>query len=259
MKRVFVVTLLSLAAAGCAQTRSALSKQDPPAPAPVAATSVPPLSDTINRRMGNSAVVRTAIKDPDSSQWAGRAPVTAAKAPSAVRQPVPGQPPPKFATTPGGPAAFGPLQARANSGTVASGQPAQPVAAMTTPPTQIAATPASIGTPLAASLAEPPAADAGPLVSPVPGSSPAVAEGAGPVQPSLIEPAETNAVPPTTGLIPVPPDQTAAGSNPGASAPMTTEPAPASTSALAQPRPCRHLRGKPSGRRQTRCWDRNPT
>ncbi len=140
MKRVFVVTLLSFAATGCAQSRSALSKQDSPAQAPVAATSVPPLSDTINRGMGSPAVVKTAIKDPDSSQWAGVAPVTAAKAPSAGSRPAPGQPPPKFATTAGGPAAFGPLAARAGiRGTVASGQPAQPVAAMTTPPTQIAA------------------------------------------------------------------------------------------------------------------------
>jgi len=237
MKRVFVVTLLSFAATGCAQSRSALSKQDSPALAPVAATSVPPLSDTINLGMGNPAVVRMAIKDPDNSQWAGVAPATAAKAPSAESRPAPGQPPPKFATTPGGPAAFGPFEARANSGPVPSGQPVQPADAMTTPATRIAATPVSTGTPLAASLADRPEADSQPLASTVPDPGPATALGGSPGQPSLIEPAETIAGPPTTGLIPVPPDQAAPGSNPGARGPETTERAPASTSALAQPAP----------------------
>ncbi len=159
------------------------------------------------------------------------------KAPSAGSRPAPGQPPPKFATTAGGPAAFGPLAARENPGAVASGQPAGPVAAVTAPPTRIAATPDSTGTPLAASVAEQPAADSQPLASPVPDSGPAMAQGASAVQPSLIESAETVAGPPTTGLIPAPPDQADPGSIPSARGPETTEPAPASTSALAQPAP----------------------
>ena len=71
MKKLFVVTLLSLAAAGCAQLCSAVTKQDSPLPGPVAVTPIQPMSETINRGMGNSAVVRTAIKDPDSRNGLG--------------------------------------------------------------------------------------------------------------------------------------------------------------------------------------------
>ncbi len=85
MKRVLVVTLLSLGAAGCAQSRSALSQQDPPGSTtaksklgPVAVNPVPSLYDTVNRSMGNSAVVRSAIKDPDDPRWSGRAPASVA-------------------------------------------------------------------------------------------------------------------------------------------------------------------------------------
>ena len=73
MKRVSAVMLLSLAAAGCAQSRSALTKQDARAPDPVAVKPVPSLHDTINSGMGNPAVVRTAIKDPENPHWSGRA------------------------------------------------------------------------------------------------------------------------------------------------------------------------------------------
>ena len=88
MKRVLVVSFFGLAAAGCAQSRSALTKPDSPPPrAPVAVTPVHSLSQTINRGMGNPAVVRSAIKDPDSPKWSGRAQVTAEWAVRRARRP----------------------------------------------------------------------------------------------------------------------------------------------------------------------------
>ena len=92
MRRMFVVTLLSLGAAGCAQSRSALSPPDKAAPPPVAVRPVPSLDDTVNRGLGNSAVIRTAIKDPDDPRWSGRAPASASAGNTAAVAAGPGQP-----------------------------------------------------------------------------------------------------------------------------------------------------------------------
>ncbi len=58
MKREFVASMLSLALAGCAQSRSTLSKADAPAQEPVAMTPVPSLYDSVNRGMGGDALRR---------------------------------------------------------------------------------------------------------------------------------------------------------------------------------------------------------
>jgi len=87
MKRLFVASLLSLATAGCAQSRSALSNGDgaPPGPAkpgPVAVAPVPSVYDTINPGLGGPALARTAMKDPNDPQWSGRARVASTAAPT---------------------------------------------------------------------------------------------------------------------------------------------------------------------------------
>jgi len=87
MKRQFVASLLSLAMAGCAQSRSALSKGDstPPGPAPpgpVAVTPVPSIYDTVNQGQGGPAIARTALTDPTNPQWSGRAGMSSTAAPS---------------------------------------------------------------------------------------------------------------------------------------------------------------------------------
>jgi len=87
MKRLFVASMLSLALAGCAQSRSALSKADaaPPGAAatpPVAITPVPSIYDSVNQGMGGPALARTAMKDPANPQWSGRAPVASAATPA---------------------------------------------------------------------------------------------------------------------------------------------------------------------------------
>ena len=88
MKRLFVTSMLSLALAGCAQSRSALSKADgaPPGaakPPPVAVTPVPSIYDSVNQGMGGPALARTALKDPANPQWSGRAQVASAATPAA--------------------------------------------------------------------------------------------------------------------------------------------------------------------------------
>ncbi|MFI5455141.1 MAG: peptidylprolyl isomerase [Isosphaerales bacterium] len=87
MKRQFVASLLSLAMAGCAQSRSALSKGDsttpgPAPPGPVAVTPVPSIYDTVNQGQGGPAIARTALTGPANPQWSGRAPMAGTAAPS---------------------------------------------------------------------------------------------------------------------------------------------------------------------------------
>ncbi len=73
MKRLLVLSMLSLALAGCAQSKGAMSRGASYPPSPVAVTPVPSIYDTINPGMGGKAVAQTAIKNPDDPQWAGRA------------------------------------------------------------------------------------------------------------------------------------------------------------------------------------------
>jgi parvulin-like peptidyl-prolyl isomerase len=112
MNRLWVVSMLSLAMAGCAQSRSAISKRDEKPPEPVALTPIPPVYDTINRGMGGPAVARTAMKKPDDPMWNGRDQVTTVAAPVSNGQnnsgPDPSQLPPSViagqAPQPTGPA-----------------------------------------------------------------------------------------------------------------------------------------------------------
>jgi parvulin-like peptidyl-prolyl isomerase len=252
MKRAFVVTLLSLAAAGCAQSRSALSSPDARAPDPVAVQPVPSLHDTINSGMGNPAIVRTAIKDPDSPHWSGRAPANPAApspsggAPGPVKQnaltartagavsasgpiaaTVPTSPPPEGALTQapdGVTAADTPIDARGavvgQGGNVAQGVVATPVS------------PIEAGMPLAADLSEKPAQASAPIAQPEPASGPVPSQ-------SAASERETVAGLPTTGPIPVPPETPTGGPAPaarGPEIPTVTASAPDS-SALATPEP----------------------
>jgi parvulin-like peptidyl-prolyl isomerase len=227
MKRVFVVSLLSLAAAGCTQSRSALSKQDARAPDPVAVTPVPSLHDTINSGMGNPAIVRTAIKDPSSPQWAGRAPANPA-APSAGGSGAgPGQRTALTTKTAAAPAS-GPIAATVPASPPLNGRPAQAVDRV--PP---AVNPIEAGAPLAADRSDVPAQSPAPTTGPEPALAPV------PNPTAASEPAETVAGMPATGPIPVPPDTNAGGSVPagsGAEIPPVNAPAPDSSS-LAVPEP----------------------
>ena len=95
MKRLFVLSALSLALAGCAQSKGALSRGASYPPSPVAITPVPSVYDTINGGLGGKALAQTAMPNPDDPHWAGRAQVTVAA------RPVPPGPP----AGPQGPAA----------------------------------------------------------------------------------------------------------------------------------------------------------
>ena len=81
MKRLLVVSMLSLALAGCAQSKGALSRGASYPPSPVAITPVPSIYDTINQGVGGKALAQTAIKNPDDPQWAGQTQVSVAARP----------------------------------------------------------------------------------------------------------------------------------------------------------------------------------
>ncbi len=81
MKRLLVVSMLSLALAGCAQSKGALSRGASYPPSPVALTPVPSIYDTVNQGVGGKAVAQTAIANLDDPHWAGRAPVSVAAGP----------------------------------------------------------------------------------------------------------------------------------------------------------------------------------
>ena len=230
MKRVLVVTWLSLATAGCAQSRSALSKQDSPAPSPVAATPVPSVYDTINTP-GNPAIVRTAIKDPDDPRWKGQAASSAATPSSGGRAAPPGQPYAQVAGPASAAPESGPMAAQVSPSLAPRDQPPQAPGSTMAPADPLAAAPVAAVTPLAAGPVEQPAPDSQPAASAEAVRAPA------PTQPSLIEPEETTAGPPATGPIPAPPETATSGSMPPPSLNQMSVAAPASTSALAQPSP----------------------
>jgi peptidyl-prolyl cis-trans isomerase SurA len=137
MKRLWVVSMLSLALAGCAQSRSAISKRDEKPPDPVALTPVPPVYDTINRGMGGPAVARTAMKNPNDPKWNGRDQVTTVARPVSNGQNISGPDPSQLPPS---------VLASGAAGAIAE-QAAQP----TGPP--LRATPAQAATPAASSLA----------------------------------------------------------------------------------------------------------
>ena len=88
MKRLLVVSMLSLALAGCAQSKGALSQG-----ALLSAQSggdakpVPSIYDTINQGVGGKALAQTAMENPDDPQWAGRFQVSTAARPIAPGSP----------------------------------------------------------------------------------------------------------------------------------------------------------------------------
>jgi parvulin-like peptidyl-prolyl isomerase len=81
MIRLLAVSMLSLALAGCAQSKGALSRGASYPPSPVAITPVPSIYDTINKGVGGNAVAQTAIKNPDDPQWTGQTQVSVAARP----------------------------------------------------------------------------------------------------------------------------------------------------------------------------------
>ena len=193
MKRLLVVSMLSLALAGCAQSKGALSRGASYPPSPVAITPVPSIYDTINQGTGGKALAQTAIKNPDDPQWAGQTQVSVAARPIA-----PGSPGP--ALTPASAPAEGPGAASATA--VASGPmqppgqvvggvpaPAAPAAFSAVPgipnqasPSLAAAepmpAPAAAGMPAPAPLGDPRAASPGPLTND-PASVPVAASSTG--------------------------------------------------------------------------------
>jgi parvulin-like peptidyl-prolyl isomerase len=232
MKRVIVVTLLSLGAAGCAQSRSALSQQDPPGSTaarsklgPVAVNPVPSLDQTVNRGLGNSAVVRSAIKDPDDPRWTGRAPAsaTANPNPEGAVAAAPRQSNPQSAEVRDPAPAPDPLAAQAPATTAPSAAPEiAHDAASALPPTGAApaanagaspanpaltARPDALADPVSLPAPDSPRATATmsmptPVPSPAPESNPTLPPGG--AVPS--EPAGTSMGLPISGPIPVPPE-----------------------------------------------------
>jgi len=140
MKRLFVVSMLSLALAGCAQSRGAVSRGASSPPSPLAVTPVPSIYDTVNQGVGGPAIAKTAIGNPDDPHWSGRAQV------SVAARPVPAGAPS---------AAAGPARAPATS---PGPGPAAPIAAR---PTQSPAPPAGESPAMAASVAPPAVAPTG--------------------------------------------------------------------------------------------------
>ncbi len=228
MKRVFVVSFLSLAAAGCAESRSVLSKQDSPSPGPVAVTPVPSLYDTVNQGMGNPAIVRSAIKDPDNPQWSGRASVAAASPPAATGGAGPSQRPSQATPAGGGAAAPAPLAAQLPKNVGPSAGPVSGADAVSTPAAGgVSGMPLSggwEGQPAPASMRGPePAPVATPGTNPVM-SDPAVANTgalAGDPVPMPSEPSAAGSPPVVDGL------QGAGGPPPGSLIPAAPEEAPA--------------------------------
>jgi hypothetical protein len=83
MKQHVVSGMLCLAMAGCAQSRSALTKEDSKAN-PVALNPVPSIYDTVNHGMGGKALIQTAMANPDDAHWSGRAQVAMVPKPTSA-------------------------------------------------------------------------------------------------------------------------------------------------------------------------------
>ncbi len=231
MKRLFVASTLGLALAGCAQSRSALTKESATPPKPIAVTPVPSIYDTVNSGMGGPGVVRSAIKDPNDPLWAGRAQVAGTSrpgpAPGGTAPPGPAQPSASDSIA----AAPAPLAADLSNPPAPLTGPAQPSAASTAPALSAATSRPGATSPAAPEvLPEPPPdlakapGDAGAPAAPGPGPSPVpISERPSPIdaRPSDVQPATADA---------------AAGVAGGPS------PAPAPASPSAAP-PARALRG----------------
>ena len=81
MIRLLAVSMLSLALAGCAQSKGALSRGASYPPSPVAITPVPSIYDTINPGVGGKALAQSAMKHSDDPQWTGQTQVSVAARP----------------------------------------------------------------------------------------------------------------------------------------------------------------------------------
>ncbi|MGA7502223.1 MAG: hypothetical protein WBX00_36480, partial [Isosphaeraceae bacterium] len=70
MRRKIAVGMLGLALAGCAQSRSSV----PGAASrgqPIGMEPVPSINDTINRGLGDPAIVQATLSDPKNPKWSG--------------------------------------------------------------------------------------------------------------------------------------------------------------------------------------------
>ena len=94
MKRLLVLSMLSLATAGCTQSKGALLRGASYPPSPVALTPVPSIYDTVNTGVGGETLAKTAIKNLDDPHWSGRAQASVAARPVL---------PPGIPNPPGGP------------------------------------------------------------------------------------------------------------------------------------------------------------
>jgi len=212
MKRLFVASLMSLAIAGCAQSRSALSKGDsalpgPAAPGPVAVTPIPSIYDTVNPGMGGPALARTAMANPNDPRWSGRASAPGTAAPAASRP--------------------------ANPASGASPAPAQSLDPSSAAPAELSLQPARSGQPVAgaAPAAASPAVPAGTELpaAAMPGVAPAPAD---PVRTTSAGPAPSDA-----GAMPA--DSRAAATRPPAGSPAGADvipsASPSSLTSVAEP------------------------
>jgi len=191
MKRLWVVSMLSLALAGCAQSRSAISKQDAKPPDPVGLTPVPSVYDTINRGMGGPSIARSAIKNPNEPMWAGRDQATTVARPVSNGPINPGTdpaqlPPSAVASGPNGPIAgqapppAGPGPTSTPPAQAAAAVPAASTLAVSELPVQSTPSPVSV---LPGSIALEPAG--APVVSPttaMPGPAPITGPAPLPIQ-----------------------------------------------------------------------------
>jgi peptidyl-prolyl cis-trans isomerase SurA len=193
MKRLFVLSMFSLALAGCAQSKGALSRGASYPPSPVAVTPVPSIYDTINAGMGGKALAKTALQDPDELQWAGRAQMSVAARPAAAGPPDP-------ARAPGAMSAAGPVSAGA--GPVLAGPPPGPYMGGIVPalaaPAGAAAAGSALGEPGAAALSASSPAATGP--APAGAQAPMLAmPGESPRSPGLVPAAGSQTVSATAG------------------------------------------------------------
>ncbi|HEX3446988.1 MAG TPA: peptidylprolyl isomerase [Isosphaeraceae bacterium] len=119
MKRLLVLSMLSLATAGCAQSKGALLRGASYPPSPVALTPVPSIYDTVNSGVGGEKVAQTAIKNPDDPHWSGRAEVSVAARPV----------PPGTPNSPSGPGGAVPAAGAAPAGPALAAVQPQPAPA----------------------------------------------------------------------------------------------------------------------------------
>src|SRR5215470_8764813 len=95
MKKLFIAGVMGLALAGCAHSRSEVSKtpDDTKPVGPVGLQPLPSLRDTINRGTGNAALAQSALGDPNDARWSGVAPSPDSIRPGSSGASIPAQTP----------------------------------------------------------------------------------------------------------------------------------------------------------------------